>query len=269
MANYWPTEGEALVVCWALEDSKFVTLGCEDLAVQTDHKPLVKLLGDRMLDEIQNQRLVNLKERTFPWKFDISWVAGKSIPAPDATSRHPQKRDDDDALDIAAAAMDAIRVDSSRVEDLAGDDELVAGAEMRLQQFRAVTWEVVKEETAADGDMQSLVQIISEGFHCRLDDLAPAIAKFWQYREALYLVDGVVMYGDRAVIPVRLRKEILTNLHGAHQGTSQMLARAATMVFWPGISVDVQRVRDECSLRQSRPTTWTWRATTTSLWWTA
>ena len=40
-ANYWPTEGEALAVCWALEDSKFFTLGCNNLAIQTDHKPLV------------------------------------------------------------------------------------------------------------------------------------------------------------------------------------------------------------------------------------
>jgi hypothetical protein len=245
-ANYWPTEGEALAVCWALEDSKFFTLGCNDLAIQTDHKPLVKLLGDRTLDEIQNRRLVNLKEKTFPWKFDIHWVAGKSIPAPDATSRHPQKRADADTVDLAAAAMDAIRMDDSEAEDLAGDYELAAGADGRLRQFRAVTWEVVKEETAADRDMQVLTKIIADGFHCRLDDLSPAIAKFWQYRETLYVVDGVVMYGDRVVIPARLRKEVLDNLHGAHQGTSQMLARASTTVFWPGISVDVQRVRDEC-----------------------
>ena len=245
-ANYWPTEGEALAVCWALEDSKFFTLGCNDLAIQTDHKPLVKLLGDRTLDEIQNRRLVNLKEKTFPWKFDIHWVAGKSIPAPDATSRHPQKRADADTVDLAAAAMDAIRMDDSEAEDLAGDYELAAGADGRLRQFRAVTWEVVKEETAADRDMQVLTKIIADGFHCRLDDLSPAIAKFWQYRETLYVVDGVVMYGDRVVIPARLRKEVLDNLHGAHQGTSQMLARASTTVFWPGISVDVQKVRDEC-----------------------
>ena len=49
--NYWPTEGEALGVAWSLEDTKFFTLGCTDLHVQTDHRPLVKLLGDRTLDE--------------------------------------------------------------------------------------------------------------------------------------------------------------------------------------------------------------------------
>ena len=59
--NYWPVEGEALAVVWALEDSKFFTLGCNDLHIQTDHRPLVKILGDRTLDEISNKRLINLK----------------------------------------------------------------------------------------------------------------------------------------------------------------------------------------------------------------
>ena len=34
--NYWPVEGEALTVKWALEDTKFFTWGCPNLIVQTD-----------------------------------------------------------------------------------------------------------------------------------------------------------------------------------------------------------------------------------------
>ena len=67
--NYWPVEGEALAVAWSLEDSKFFTLGCSNLHIQTDHRPLVKLFGDRTLDEIDNRRLINLKEKTMAWKF--------------------------------------------------------------------------------------------------------------------------------------------------------------------------------------------------------
>ena len=243
--NYWPTEGEMLAVCWALEDTKFFTLGCTDLHVQTDHKPLVKLLGDRTLDEIQNRRLVNLKERTFPWGFGISWVAGKSIPAPDATSRHPQSHGGDTA-DTVAAVMDTIRAEARDADDLAGDDELAASAGHSLRQFRAVTWELVKEETGADYDMQELVEVIGNGFHYRLDELSQPVAKYWQHREALYVVDGVVMLGERAVIPPRLRKEVLQSLHAAHQGVTQMTARAAAAVFWPGISADIRRLRDDC-----------------------
>ena len=53
--NYWPTEGEALAVAWALEDSKFFTLGCKELHVTTDHRPLISLLGNKELVDINNR----------------------------------------------------------------------------------------------------------------------------------------------------------------------------------------------------------------------
>ena len=59
-ANYWPTEGEMLAVAWALHDTRFFTLGCRDLHIKTDHRALVKLLGDKKLEDIDNRRLVNL-----------------------------------------------------------------------------------------------------------------------------------------------------------------------------------------------------------------
>ena len=64
--RYAPIEGEALAIAWSLEDSKFFTLGCDNLIITTDHKPLVKILGDRSLDEISNSRIFRLKQRTLP-----------------------------------------------------------------------------------------------------------------------------------------------------------------------------------------------------------
>ena len=63
---YAPIEGEALAVAWGLELSKYFTQGCNDLLVVTDHKPLVKILGDRTLDGISNTRIFCLKQRTLP-----------------------------------------------------------------------------------------------------------------------------------------------------------------------------------------------------------
>ena len=97
-ARYAPIEGEALAVAWGLEQSKYFTLGCDDLLVVTDHKPLVKILGDRMLDEIHNTRLFRLKQRTLPWRFSIVHLPGKSNLAADATSRHPSPTESPDLL---------------------------------------------------------------------------------------------------------------------------------------------------------------------------
>jgi hypothetical protein len=84
-----------LAVAWALEYSRFFTLGCDDLVIVTDHKPLTKILGDRTFDEIHNTRLFRLKQRTLPWRFSIVHSPGETNLAADVISRYPTTHDPD------------------------------------------------------------------------------------------------------------------------------------------------------------------------------
>ena len=88
-ANYAPIEGEALAVADGLEKTRYFTLGCKDLIVAVDHKPLLKILGDRKLEDIPNERLLRLKERTLRWKFTVVHIPGKHHKVADAGSRYP------------------------------------------------------------------------------------------------------------------------------------------------------------------------------------
>ena len=85
--RYASIEREALAIAWSLEQTRYFTLGCDNLVVR-DHKPLVKLLGDRSLDEITNPRLFRIKQRTLLWRFDIEHTPGKTQYCADAMSRH-------------------------------------------------------------------------------------------------------------------------------------------------------------------------------------
>ena len=69
--RYAAIEGQALVIAWGLEKIKYLTQGCQDLIIVTDHKPLIKIFGDGTLDEISNTRLFRLKQRTLPWRFQV------------------------------------------------------------------------------------------------------------------------------------------------------------------------------------------------------
>ena len=51
---------------------------------------------------------------------------------------------------------------------------------------------------------------------------------------------------DRIVIPTRYRKEILKQLHSAHQGVTSMKQRANTCVYWPLMNVDLRNIRANC-----------------------
>ena len=63
-SRYAPVEGETLAVADALEKARYFVLGCDNLIIAVDHKPPLKLLGDRSLENIPNARLRNLKEKT-------------------------------------------------------------------------------------------------------------------------------------------------------------------------------------------------------------
>lgn len=100
--RYAAVEGEALAVAWGLEQSRYFTQGCDDLIIVTDHKPLVKILGDRTLDEITNTRLFRLKQRTLPWRFDIIHLPGKTNFAADAASRYPSPSGSIDSVSLVS-----------------------------------------------------------------------------------------------------------------------------------------------------------------------
>ena len=75
---YAPIEGEAQAVAWALEQSKFLTQGCDRLTVATNHKPLVSLLGQKSLNQVANARLFRIKQRISMWKFKVIHCLGKA-----------------------------------------------------------------------------------------------------------------------------------------------------------------------------------------------
>ena len=72
--RYAPIEGEALAVAYGLDSARFFALGWPTLIVVVDHKPLLRILQDRALDDINNTRLRNLKERTLRYRFKVMHI---------------------------------------------------------------------------------------------------------------------------------------------------------------------------------------------------
>lgn len=75
-SRYAPVEGEALAVVNALGKAKHFVLGCTNLIIAVDHKPLLKNFGNRSLEDIPNSRLRNLKEKTLSYRFHMVHVPG-------------------------------------------------------------------------------------------------------------------------------------------------------------------------------------------------
>ena len=109
-----------------------------------------------------------------------------------------------------------------------------------------ITWHMLQEATKEDKVLARLGEDIQRGIPESSNDMVPEVKQYHKYRHGLVLVDGIVCYKDRVVIPEKLRAQVLGTLHSAHQGVSSMVNRAEQTVFWPGITTDINRVRAVC-----------------------
>ena len=256
--RYAPIEGEALAVAYGLHQTRYYVLGCPDLTVATDHKPLLNVLNDRSLADIQNRRLLNLKEKTLSYKFGMVYVPGKEHLGPDAASRNPTGPPDklvlpgeppEADINMNRAEVNAIIMENIRVYD---DEEsleccLISEAVATISTIPVVKWDDVRLATISDPVSKALMDLIEEGFPEDKRSLDPSLRPYAIVANNLSILDGVIMLGQRIVVPNPLRPAILQSLHAAHQSVPIMKERAMDTVYWPNITVDISRIRMECN----------------------
>ena len=113
--------------------------------------------------------------------------------------------------------------------------------------MKSVTWDRVRIATASDDNMNQLLNLVESGLPEIRQEFPEQLRDYFQFRDHLHTVDGVVLYKDRVVIPTSLRLEILNALHAAHQGVTSMISRAEVSVFWPGITPAITSHRAGCN----------------------
>ena len=229
--GYTPVEGEALAVVWCLRKARLFLLGCPNLTLITDHKPLVKLFGNKELKDIINPRLLALKEKTLIYNFQIKYLPGKKNTA-DFLSRYPAIRSDPDSID----------------EDLVSDIEAITIAaveDVLLSNCMAFKESDIQKAAADDPVYQMLVtKVLVSDWHTQRSKETACLRQFYSVRERLSVSNGLVLYSydqgpARLVIPEALHLKVAANLHAGHQGLDSMLRRARQAVYWPGLEGDL------------------------------
>ena len=284
--NYAPIEGEAMATAWAAHKCRYFLLGLPMFALAVDHKPLIPLLGNKSLDLVTNPRIMNQRIKLLPYSYRVVHVPGKANVTPDAFSRRADSpvlpSPITAPIDLASASSNILQGYSTTlgppswvsgsvahlaasilappsamdIASLGDTESLVVGQALSSLAAlatsagqagpRAVTWQRLQHATSSSPLCQSLTSLIRAGLPPGVQDWPKELLPYYPYRAHLLESDGVILCGERPLIPTDLRPEILETLHSGHAGVTTMLERASQALFWPSLKQDLITLRSNC-----------------------
>ena len=239
--RYAMVELEMQGIVWAVKKCRTYLLGMKHFKLMVDHKPLVPILNDKLMDNIENPRIGRMKEKLMKYVFNAEWRRGKDHVVPDAFSRapvdFPSEEDIEDVGDMEELVCAHIR---NLVSELDSQRSL---NDPLLENLSACA--------ATDQDYQALIDFVKQGCPIERKVTHPIFQQFYKMRYELSVDNGLILYQARIVVPNALRKQILQRLHESHQGIARTKKRARQTVFWPGISSDIKNTVDACEACQT------------------
>ncbi|PFX21652.1 Transposon Ty3-I Gag-Pol polyprotein [Stylophora pistillata] len=224
--RYAQIEKEALATTWACEKFADFVLGKEFL-IETDHKPLVPLLGSKCLQDMP-PRIQRFRMRLMRYSYQIVHVPGKDLTTADTLSRAPLHR---------SLTKDEKKLNEDLNLYVSHIVECLPTTERRLQEIR-----LHQDE---DEVCSKLKLFCSEGWPEK-HHLNCSLQPYWQYRAEITVQQGILMKDDRVIIPSVLRLDVLDKIHTGHQGIQKCRERAKSGVWWPNLSKQIEDLVREC-----------------------
>ncbi|KXJ29491.1 Uncharacterized protein K02A2.6 [Exaiptasia diaphana] len=101
---------------------------------------------------------------------------------------------------------------------------------------------------AEDPVMQQLIDTVLEGWPTDKAKLPIDLRVFWTFRDEIAVLDGLLFKGPKLIVPHSLRKEMLEKIHEGHFGMTKCKQRARDVLFWPGLSQDIEDKVSKCQV---------------------
>ena len=203
--HYTQIEKEALAVTWACSRFQDYLIGIT-FTLETDHKPLVPLLGTaKSLDQLP-PRIQRMRMRQMRFSCIINHVPGKELYTADTLSRAPV-------------------TNVNGVDDLTDEINMFVNVVMQGLPVTDTWVEEIKRHQIEDETIREITRYVREGWPEK-EKLKGIARHYWPYRAQLTLVNELLLYESRIVIPSALRQDVLDKLHEGHQGIVKCRRRA-------------------------------------------
>ena len=221
--SYAQIEKETLAVVFGCEKFHQYVFG-RVFTVESDHKPLEAIFKKPL-----NQcplRLQRMRIRLQPYSFKLIYKPGKELLLADALSRSYLNESEDIFNGDIETHVGMI------IENLPVSNEI-------MRKFQI--------ETQKDEVLQNVIKFIQMGWPESKSEVPDMIKPYFYFREELSVVNGIVFKNSCIVVPESLKKEMLSKIHYSHLGMEKCKHRARELLFWPGMSKDIENLVKNCA----------------------
>ena len=228
--KYPQIEKETLAILFGCHKFHDYVYGRE-IKVETDHKPLQSIYKKPLLQA--PPRLQRLLLALQKYDLNVTYKPGKEMFIADQLSRSYLKETKEQL------------VPDLQVNDIHLISHLPVAPEM---------YKRFQEETASDEELKLLQDVVLEGWPQMRSDLPQILYKYWNFRDEISCIDGLLYKSHKLVVPKSLQLEMLDKIHASHLGIVKCTSRAREVLFWIGMSSDIEeRVKacGVCSLNQN------------------
>ena len=225
--NYCPIEKETLSVLFGCEKFHEFVYG-QLFEVENDHQPL-KSIFNKPISKAP-PRIQRFLLRLYRYDFTLNNTPGKNMVVSDALSRAYLK---DQKPEISDAEMNYMI--HSVISSLPISDE-------KLKQFQT--------ETSKDETLRTLHKYVMNGWPKNKNDINPTSMPYFNIRDEISVANGLVLKGERIIVPLSMRKEMKQIIHSGNQGIEKCKARAREALYWPGMSAEIADIVSACSTCQ-------------------
>ena len=174
--RYAQIEKEALAICWATEKFSYFLSG-NKFIVETDHKPLVSVLGEKELSKLPI-RVQRFRLRMMAYSYSVMYTPGHKLVLADALSRSP-----------VADSIDLKDVEDGISLEIANSMPI---SPRRLQRLTAATLE--------DAESALLTKYITEKWPSH-KELEESMKPYYSFRDYLTVVQGLIYFNSRIFYP--------------------------------------------------------------------
>lgn len=101
--------------------------------------------------------------------------------------------------------------------------------------------------TRTDSELSRVYKYVMEGWPTQVEE---NLKVFFTKRNELSTEQGCVLWGTRVIVPSKMRKAVLKEIHSGHQSIVKTKALASKYVWWPNLDSDVEQICKECETCQ-------------------